>query len=577
MWRVLLVGFVLMVGVGAALGAGYWISKDAEGDWRRAAAQEAMRQSQTLDFALRQSRSSIRGFASLFQGSIQVRKAEFLEASTVIQAGDAALRFHGYAFVNRIKGDDREEFESKQGARLSIPGSGGRIAPDVSEHFAVLLTSQVEDGLFTMNSDLAAVEAMRHAVSLAYHTPGTVVLGPGFSLDGIQTCAVIAFATGNGDRRGVLVGLLNITDFFKDLRSGAKNGLALRVAYFDPSDTLLAHPQLVIGEAVPEPEAVETHFISIAQGQSSWGLYWDVLPHFRGGPKVTGGRIVAFAGSIVAILVAALLALFVYQNTVISRIVRLRTRELRVARDEAEQASRAKTDFLANMSHELRTPLNAIIGFSEILESETFGPLGEARYRQYATDIHSSGHHLLGMINDILDVSKAEVGQIVLHETEIDLPTLIKEAMTFVADSAGRNGLTLTSQVPSDLPQLRADELRCRQILINLLSNAVKFTRTDGQVTVGARLGGDGRIVVFVSDAGVGIAPEDIKMALTEFGQIGNPHTRQDEGTGLGLPLAKRLAELHGAELKIESAIGQGTTIGVVFPRERTFFAAAAE
>jgi two-component system cell cycle sensor histidine kinase PleC len=302
-----------------------------------------------------------------------------------------------------------------------------------------------------------------------------------------------------------------------------------------------------------------------------------VTPDFAGGADKSQGRIIMIAGSMMSVLVAALLALFVHQNAVVSRMVRLRTRELRLARDEAEQASRAKTDFLANMSHELRTPLNAIIGFSEILGSETFGPLGVDRYRQYASDIHSSGHHLLRMINDILDVSKAEVGQIVLHDVEIDLPELIRSAMTFVSDSARRNGLTLENEVANDLPQLRADELRCRQILINLLSNAVKFTQPGGLVTVGARLGGDGRIVVFVSDTGVGIAPEDMSVALTEFGQIGNPHTRQDEGTGLGLPLAKRLAELHGAELKIESAVGRGTTVKVIFPSERTSFAAAAE
>ena len=229
------------------------------------------------------------------------------------------------------------------------------------------------------------------------------------------------------------------------------------------------------------------------------------------------------------------------------------------------------------MSHELRTPLNAIIGFSDILQRESFGPLGSERYRQYAVDIRTSGYHLLRMIEDILDVSKAEVGRIELHESELALAELIQGATTFVAGSAGRNGVALECDVKDDLPRLRADELRCRQILINLLSNAVKFTPSGGRITVGARLGGDGRIQLFVEDTGIGIAPEDLPVALTEFGQIGNPQTRHDEGTGLGLPLAKRLAELHGADLTIESAVGEGTTVTVTFPSERTTLAAAAE
>ncbi|MBT5415780.1 MAG: hypothetical protein HOH66_05275 [Rhodospirillaceae bacterium] len=573
----MLVAAVLFAGIGTAVWVGYWVNADAEKDWRIEAQREAGWLSQTARFSMEQGRSSLRSFSGLFLDTDGVSPAEFVAAANVVQSGDAPLRFHGYAFVRRVNGNERESYERALGAVMTDPSMPGQRAPDMAEHFPVILTSMPGGGLFAPANDLAAVDAMREAVSLAYHTPEQVVLGPAFKMNDAQTCAVIAFSTKSGDQRGVLVGLLNITGFFEDLATATPYGLRLRVVYFDPADTRLETPVAVVGDVQPPNNVQETLFTHIVQGQSSWGLYWDVMPDFAGGPHLSRGRIIMVAGTMMALLVALLLALFVQQNAVVSGIVRLRTRELRQARDEAEQASRAKTDFLANMSHELRTPLNAIIGFSEVLESETFGPLGQARYRQYAADIHSSGHHLLEMINDILDVSKAEVGQIELHEDELDLRHLIQSAMTFVTDSAKRNGLTLNFEAANDLPRLRADELRCRQILINLLSNAVKFTRSGGRVTAGAQLGVDGRIAIFVTDTGVGIAPEDVPVALAEFGQIGNPHIRQDEGTGLGLPLAKRLAELHGADLAIDSALGKGTTVEVIFPRERTAFEAAAE
>lgn len=574
----ILVAAVLIGGIGTAIGIGSWVNADAEKDWRIEAQREADWLNQTVRFALEQGRSSLRSFSALFLDSDGVSADEFISAANVVRSGDAPLKFHGYAFAPRVNGNEREAFEKALGIVMMDPSLPGRRSSDKAEHFPVLLTSMPGGGLFAAANDLAAIDAMRDAVSLAYHTPEQVVLGPAFRVSETQTCAIVAFSVTSGNRRGVLAGLLNITGFFKELATATPPGLRMRVTYFDPSDTLIETPIPVVGDAQAPDDVRETLFRHIVQGQSSWGLYWDVMPDFNGGPDTGRGRIIMIAGSIMAILVAVLLALFAQQNVVISRIVRLRTRELRQARDEAELASRAKTDFLANMSHELRTPLNAIIGFSEVLKSETFGPLDqEGRYKQYANHIFTSGHHLLRMINDILDVSKAEVGQIEIHDEEIVLDQLVQDAMTYVVESAKRNGLTLISEMPGDLPRLRADELRCRQILINLLSNAVKFTERGGSIAVGARLRGDARIELFVRDSGVGIAPENIQKALTEFGQIGNPHTRQDEGTGLGLPLAKRLAELHGAELNIASVIGQGTTVGVVFPRERTTFAAAAE
>jgi signal transduction histidine kinase len=242
--------------------------------------------------------------------------------------------------------------------------------------------------------------------------------------------------------------------------------------------------------------------------------------------------------------------------------------QLNLAKVEAETANRTKSNFLANMSHELRTPLNAVIGFSEVIKMAMFGPLSE-KYRTYGKDIFDSGTHLLNLINEILDLSKLEAGQFELHEENVDLSVIIPACVHLVEAQATKANVQLVSAVSRDLPLIRADDRRMRQILINLLSNAVKFTPEGGTVRASASLN-NGEITIAVSDTGIGMTPEQIPRALEAFGQIDSTISRKHEGTGLGLPLAKRLAELHGGVLKIDSKINLGTTVAIVLPRLRT-------
>ena len=243
---------------------------------------------------------------------------------------------------------------------------------------------------------------------------------------------------------------------------------------------------------------------------------------------------------------------------------------LKKAKEQAEYASRAKTDFLANMSHELRTPLNSILGFSEVLMREILGPHGNAKYKEYAEDIHYSGTHLLRLINEVLDLSKLEAGEIAIAEDEIDVAEVIKTCVKMVEGRSSDKETCLSTIFPAGLPGLRVDELRFKQILLNLLSNAIKFTPTDGEVTVSARVNGDGRYVIEVADTGVGIAAADIPKVLEPFGQVDDVLTRNYEGSGLGLHLAKSFTEMHGGVLEIKSALGEGTTVILTFPKERT-------
>ncbi|WP_420348499.1 PAS-domain containing protein [Pelagibius sp.] len=244
-------------------------------------------------------------------------------------------------------------------------------------------------------------------------------------------------------------------------------------------------------------------------------------------------------------------------------------RQLRSAKEEAELASRAKSDFLANVSHELRTPLNAIIGFSEIIKDQLFGPMGNQRYREYAIDIHDSGTHLLSLINDILDLSKIEAGKFELHEEPIDLEAATKASFRIMRDRAEEAGVVLILDFPAQLPRLRADPRAVKQILLNLLSNAVKFTDAGGQVSVEARMLGSGGLRVQVKDTGIGIAEEDIAKAMAPFGQVDSSLSRKYEGTGLGLPLTRRLVDLHGGCLTLASKAGQGTSVTIDFPDTR--------
>ncbi|HEY4137512.1 MAG TPA: ATP-binding protein, partial [Casimicrobiaceae bacterium] len=250
-------------------------------------------------------------------------------------------------------------------------------------------------------------------------------------------------------------------------------------------------------------------------------------------------------------------AVIAIQNARLFREIEDKSRQLEVA-------NKHKSEFLANMSHELRTPLNAIIGFSEVLLERFFGDVNE-KQDDYLKDIHSSGKHLLSLINDILDLSKVEAGRMELEPASFDVSSALSNAMTLIRERAQRHGITLGQDVDPMLGEIVADERKFKQILLNLLTNAVKFTPDGGQINVSARKD-DSQAVIAVRDTGIGIAAEDQAAVFEEFRQVGHDYTRKAEGTGLGLALTRKFVELHGGQIRVDSEPGKGSTFTFTIP-----------
>jgi signal transduction histidine kinase len=329
----------------------------------------------------------------------------------------------------------------------------------------------------------------------------------------------------------------------------------------DPVD-----PTEATGDAVVSATgAVERYPISvvITMPMAAALLGWEHQVAVIGGATVMALIFIAFIGYLLFDQSDRL-------ETMVGELASTRDEAVR-ARMREEEASRAKTAFLANTSHELRTPLNAILGFSEVLRDGHVGAL-DPSHRGYAASIHDAGTHLLGLISDLLDMAKIEARELHLRETIVDLADIIADSLKLTERRAAERGVTVISRVEGDAIRVRGDAQRFRQIVLNLLTNSIKFTAAGGRVWIDASIDPNSRPTLVVSDTGIGMTPEEIKVALTPFRQVESAIAREQEGTGLGLPIVKALVELHGGTLRIESERGIGTKVTASFPVSRAVF-----
>jgi two-component system cell cycle sensor histidine kinase PleC len=256
-----------------------------------------------------------------------------------------------------------------------------------------------------------------------------------------------------------------------------------------------------------------------------------------------------------------------YASLIGDAVLRHRTRMAEhSARIEAELASRVKSEFVSNMSHELRTPLNTVMGFSKLLSEHDKRKLPDSDIVEYSQLIHDAASHLLAVINDILDISKMQSGKYTLDAREINLDEVLSSCVSSMRYMADEANVKITTKFAFDLPWVRGDAVKLRQALSNLISNAIKFSHTGGTVAITAEKSGEGEILISIVDSGIGMTEDEVRIALSAFGQVDGSRSRWREGTGLGLPIAKALIELHGGKISISSIKGQGTQVAVLLP-----------
>ena len=559
---------------------------------------EAENRGRGLQEVLSHYQGTIEGFAASFpyadldQARYDAFARNVFLASRLLRSGLQAL-----SWAPRVTDADRASFEAAARAeglpdyRIREPGTTGALktAGPHLVYFPLRYSAPANSGSplgFDVLTDAARAETVRRALStgrMAASPQGPLRAGGNGSLVYVPVYGTPRTGGGEPDAP---VGLLALRLFISpaiDAIISALEPLPDELEMYVLDDGAPAGRRVIYyrsangGDAETHPD--ETAALSdpiYGSSLSFAGRDWTVVlrptPRFIATAIEGAGRTELAAGLTVTLL------LCVYLVTSRARADRLAllTEDLRheigvrrTAEQAAEAASSAKSEFLANMSHELRTPLNAIIGFSEMIANELLGKLGNPRYREYAKDIQDSAQHLLTVINEVLDFSRAEAGELRLNETELDPAQVIHATRRMIEEQAAAAGLTLETILPDRLPRLRADEHMLRQMLLNLLWNAVKFTREGGRVSIVAERGDNGTFRIEVADTGIGMSPEEIPTALTPFRQLDSGLTRKHGGTGLGLPLVKSRIELHGGKLAIESARGVGTTVALIFPASR--------
>ena len=443
-------------------------------------------------------------------------------------------------------------------------------------------------------ADYAAVLKRRKLLLQQFNNRNTAVLGALRSFPTLAGVLIDSESKGNPELLRVVSAYeRSVWRYYIDASSdnatniglshGRLKSLAARssrkiVSYLRP---LLHHAEILIAHR-SEADYILKDLLALSRVKPLTGLVEGYLHHVGALRKLSDRyRVLTFSATLLLVgyIALTMLSLVRVRRDLQRANAALETRieEVTKAKEAADLANRSKSEFLAMMSHELRTPLNAVIGFSEIIHTEAFGPVGSEQYREYGADINKSANHLLSLINDILDLSKIESGNLVVQQAPVDVPQAVTSVETLVRDRAKRGEVSLNFDCPRAIPWLMADELKLKQMLANLLSNAIKFTERGGEAYLKVRCDYSRGYIFEVGDTGIGMEAADIPKALAPFVQVDSSLSRKHEGTGLGLPLTKSMIELQGGTLEMESEPGVGTVVRLVFPADRIIRNGGAE
>lgn len=564
---------LLCCGVVASLALGRSIADRTTERWIDAARNDAVLITRTFDRALGQLEHQLRALGILFVASMEVDRNELAIAEATIRAEGADIRLSALGFAERIGRDDRSDIEEALGTALTFPGRPQEAAAAAFEYFPIVLPSGTSS-ILALGADLASHPALETAVATAIRHPGTPVMSPAFNLGGRWLTAFI-IGVPNAGRDGALVGLADLDDLFGKSISATPDGLHPSLDQPTADRNGPEGRSLIVGLPSGTGRSVERFEFTLGHSEARWRMVWHLTEAFGGGPDRRFAIAVAAGGSLMSVAIGMAILVLIRRNREIGLRVRERTAELRQALIRAEAANDAKTNFLAVISHELRTPLNAIIGFTEILRPDIRAGRLQPSAAEYLDYIHDSGRHLLTEIDDLLDLAQADVKTLRLVDSVVDPGAVLDDLGELFGPRAETAGIRVTIHRPPDLPLIRADPRRLRQILTHLGMNALKSVASGGEVRFGADAMPGGGLNFMVEDTGIGMHHEAIVLAMEPFGQTENAYSRSHGGLGIGLPLCSHLAKLHGGALEISSRVGHGTRVtlklppGRVLPSER--------